>query len=216
MSWEEHRRAPRTVVDVEARLHLAGQAPCQGVIQDLSFLGSLFVPEHPLPVQPDGQGQLRFALPTAVSWLEPHIEVRRITTYTRPNGQQAQAIAFEFSGLSQEQERAIAAGCHEWDSHRSKRYPLSARCFVESDSLQPHFARYGRLIAGSRTQVRISLPAGMEIERGMALRLKVGGSSVSGGVEQASSERAATELEVRLEGWGRDFFLHEARRAAIH
>lgn len=203
------------MVDVEARLHLNGHGSCQGIIQDLSFLGSLFVPEHPIQVEPNGQGQLRFALPTAVSWLEPHIEVRRITSYTRPGGQDAQAIAFEFSGLTHEQERAIAAGCHDWDSLRTKRYPLSARCFVESHGQAPHFARYGRLTSGSRSQVMLSLMAGFEIERGAPVRLKIGVSTAAGKVEHASAERNSTELQVRLEGWGRDFFLHEARRQSM-
>jgi hypothetical protein len=181
----------------------------------LSFLGSLFVPEHSVQIAPDGRGHLRFALPTAISWIEPHIQVRRITSYSRPNGQQAQAVGFEFSGLTHEQERAIAAGCMEWGSHRTKRYPLSARCFVESHGEQEHFSRYGRLVNGSRSQILLSLPEGLDIARGAMLRLKVGMSSVSGTVEHASSERSSTELDVRLEGWGRDFFLHEARRQSM-
>lgn len=215
MSGEEHRRAPRTVVDVEARLHLTGHRPCDGIIKDLSFLGSLFVPENPVHVEPDGQGQLRFALPTALSWLEPHIAVRRITAYTRPGGQQSQAIAFEFSGLTHEQERAIAAGCHEWDTLRTKRYTLSARCFLENQGGQPHFARYGRLTGGTRGQVQLSLPSGVEIGPGSAVRLKIGSATATGLVEGATTERAGTELLVRLEGWGRDFFLHEARRQSM-
>lgn len=215
MTGEEHRRAPRATVDVEARLHLDGHAAAQGIIQDLSFLGSLFVPEHPVDVAPNGQGQLRFALPTAVSWLEPHIEVRRITSYSRPSGQAAQAIAFEFSGLTHEQERAIAAGCHDWASLRAKRYTLSARCFVESNGPEPHFARYGRLTSGSRTDVELSLPAHFEIGHGSAVRLKVAASTVTGKIEVVSAERSSTDVQVRLDGWGRDFFLHEARRQSM-
>ncbi|HLY67534.1 MAG TPA: PilZ domain-containing protein [Chloroflexota bacterium] len=215
VNWEEQRRAPRTIVDVEARLQLDRQPACQGIIQDLSFLGSLFVPELPVQVQPDSAGQLTFALPTAVSWLQPRIAVRRITSYTRPGGSQAQGIAFEFSGLSTEEERAIAAGCLEWTDHRVRTYPLAARCFVEANAPTGHFSRYGRLTSGSRGQLRLSVPTAVSLAADDPVHLKLSTTAVTGNLQTSTPERDGTELLIRVEGWGRDFFLHEARRQSM-
>ena len=215
MSWEEQRRAPRTSVDVEAALRL-GHTSCQGVIVDLSTVGSLFRPEQPLEVRLGVTGHMRFALPTSLSWLEPRIEVKRSTAYTRPNGEEAQAIGFEFSGLRDEEQRAIAAGCLEWDAHRTREYPLAARCYLQGEGDLQTFSRYGRLIRGSRNQLHVSLARGVDVPVGGALRLKLGNLWVSGEVRDVQPSSSSMELVVRLtDSWGRDFFLHEARREVL-
>ncbi|GEM_PF-2740587 len=211
----EHRRAQRTIVDVEAELHLRGLASCRGIIQDLSTVGSLFVPEHPLDVRQGLTGTLRFGLPNFVNWIEPSIEVRRVTTYERVGGEQAQAVGFEFSGLDASEERAIAAGCLEWQSHRMRDYRLAARCYVQGLGPFEKFSRYGQLTAGSRRQLYLNVlhPAGLE--EGAAIRLKVGASHVAAEVERMETSGDAANVVLRMMGWGRDFFLHEARRESI-
>ena len=212
---EEHRRAPRTVVDVEAVLHLSGLRSTSGVIRDLAHLGCLFVPEKPLRVEAGDRGSLRFALPTTDDWLEPNVEVRRLTTFTRLGGGEGQGIGMEFGGLKTEQEQAISAGCEEWDSHRMRQYDLAARCYVQSEGGSTHYARFGQLLGGTRSFLRLSLPAGPGVTRGTRLRLKMARTWVAGEVEQTTPAGAKLEALIRIEGWGRDFFLHEARRQSL-
>jgi len=212
---EEHRRASRTVVDVEGLLHLNGLPSFPGVIHDLAHLGCLFVPEKPLRVAAGDRGRLRFALPTTEEWLEPNVQVRRLTTFTRLGGDEGQGIGMEFGGLKADEEQVIEAGCQEWDSHRMRQYDLGARCYVQSEGGSTHYARFGTLLGGTRSYLRLSLPAGPGIARGIGLRLKMARTSVSGEVEQTTLTGANIEVLVRIEGWGRDFFLHEVRRQSL-
>ncbi|MBV9120845.1 MAG: PilZ domain-containing protein [Chloroflexi bacterium] len=213
-SWEEQRRAPRTSVDVEAELRLGGQV-YHGVIQDLSFCGSLFIPEQRLQVAQGERGRFRFALPTALSWIEPHIEVRRVTNFPMVGRRDGQAVAFEFSGLTLEHERAIAAGCLEWSSHRQREYSLAASCSVQGLGANADFKRLGRAVSGSRDLVRISLPAEADLPRGAMVQLRVSNTSVEASVQSTEQERQGSVVQARLTGWGRDFFLHEARRGIL-
>src|SRR5690348_4565809 len=107
MAFVEKRRAPRTTVNVEARLSIPGQGACHGVILNLSFAGNLFLPGRPVEIPPGGGAHMLFALPSSRSWLEPLVQVRRATDLRLANGQLAQAIGFEFLGLSMEEEWAI-------------------------------------------------------------------------------------------------------------
>jgi hypothetical protein len=209
------RRAPRTVVDVEAEFHLSGLRTYLGVIRDLSHLGCLFVPEAPIEASLGSRGTLRFALPTTPDWLEPNIAVRRIESFTRSSGGAGQGIGMEFSGISAEQQEAIVAGCREWDSHRMRQYELSARCFVQSEGGMTHYARFGQLLGGTRSYLHLTLPVGSSISRGMGLRLKMARTWIAGRVETISEGPAEMDVSLRIEGWGRDFFLHEARRQSI-
>lgn len=214
-SGEDQRRAPRTLVDVEAELHLHGHPVCHGIMQDLSILGSLFMPEKALRAEPNAQGRLRFAMPTAVSWIEPRIQVRRVSSFPRATGEEVQTIGFEFSGLDSQQERAIAAGCMEWPTHRVRDYSLAARCFVQGMGAQRHFSRFGRVVGGTRNHIRLSLASSGELARQSEVRVKVTATSVAGEIEDVRQERSGVEVLVRLTGWGRDFFLHEARRESL-
>lgn len=212
MSWTEQRRAPRTTVDVEARLSIPGQGACQGVILNLSFAGNLFLPERSLDIPAGGGAHMRFAMPSSRSWLEPLVQVRRAADFILPSGQPAQAIGFEFLGLSHEEERAIGTGCVEWEAHRQREYPLSARCYLKGLDVFRHFSRYGRLTSASHDVARVSV-AETRLPLGTRLRLKVDTVWVSGKVEEAKAEGDQSRLLLRLEPeWGRDFFLHEARR----
>ena len=159
---------------------------------------------------------MRFAMPGSRSWLEPLIQVRRATDLARPDGKLAQAIGFEFLGLSEQEERAIGTGCVEWEQHRTRDYPLSARCYVKGTGDFQHFSRYGRLTAGSRERLDVSLHAGTEVPLGTQLRLRVGSVWVSGLVEHAGASDRHAEVVLRLnDEWGRDFLLHEARRQSL-
>ncbi|HEX6512309.1 MAG TPA: PilZ domain-containing protein [Chloroflexota bacterium] len=211
-NWEEQRRAPRTVVDVEAVLHLSGLTVCPGVIHDLSYLGALFVPEKAMQVQPAAQGSMRFALPTARQWLEPSVLVRRISSFPRPGGGEGHAFGTEFFGLSSQDQQAVSDGCAQWDSHRIRQATFNARCYVQSEGGLTGYARFGQLVGGTRNYVRLKLPAGQGLGRGMRIRLKIAREWVTGEVEQVSPDSDTMEVLVRLEGWGRDFFLHEAAR----
>lgn len=213
--WEEHRRAPRTVVDVEALLNLSGLRTCSGVIRDLSYLGALFVPEKPLRLEEGSRGSLRFALPNTPEWLEPAIVVRRMTTFTRSSGQAGQGIGVEFSGLRIEDQDAIDTGCREWDSHRMRQYSLSARVYCQSEGGLTHYARFGQLIGGTRSYLRLSLPNGPGVSRGCWLKLKMSRTWVRGEVEKITPNGLNLEILLRIEGWGRDFFLHEAQRQSL-
>jgi hypothetical protein len=201
------------VVDVEAVLHLSGLKAYQGVIRDLSHLGSLFVPEQPIDAPAGARGSLRFPLPTTEYWLEPSVEVRRVMTFTRAGGEQGQGVAVEFSGLKREDEQAIMAGCQSWDGHRMRQYDLSARCYVQGEGGLTHYSRFGRLLGGTRSYLRVEIPTGSGVSRGIRLRLKMSRTWVTGEVEQTTEKGSSIEVLVRLEGWGRDFFLHEARSA---
>lgn len=212
---EEQRRAPRTVVDVEALLHLNGLRSFPGVIHDLAYLGCLFVPEKPLTVCAGDRGSLRFALPVADPWLEPNVEVRRLTTFNRLGGDVGQGIGMEFSGLKAADEHAITTGCQEWDGYRTRQYELAARCYVESEGGSTHYARFGKLLGGTRNYLRLNLPSAAGLTRGIRLRLKMARTWVAGEVEQTAVNGAGLEVLVRIEGWGRDFFLHEARRQSL-
>jgi hypothetical protein len=213
--WEEQRRAPRTVVDVEAMLHLSGLRTFPGVIRDLSYLGALFVPESPLNIDEGSRGSLRFALSNTQDWLEPAVVVRRITTFTRVGGQMGQGIGVEFSGLPVEDQQAIDAGCREWDQHRMRQYTLAARVYVQSDGGLTHYARFGQLIGGTRSYLRLSLPAGPGVARGIWFKLKMSRTWIRGEVERITEDGSQLEVLLRIEGWGRDFFLHEARRQSL-
>jgi PilZ domain-containing protein len=212
---EEQRRAPRTVVDVEALLHLNGLRSFPGVIHDMAYLGCLFVPDKPLVVAPGDRGSMRFAMPMVDQWLAPTVEVRRLTSFTRLGGDVGQGIGLEFSGLKQQEEQAITAGCQQWDSYRTRRYELTARCYVESEGGSTHYARFGELRGGTRNYLRLNLPAGAGLARGIRLRLKMARTWVAGEVEQTTVKSTDMEVLVRIEGWGRDFFLHEARRQSL-
>lgn len=209
---EEQRRAPRTVVDVEALLHLNGLRSFPGVIHDMAYLGCLFVPDKPLTVAASDRGSMRFAMPMVDQWLVPNVEVRRVTTFTRLGGDVGQGLGLEFSGLKQHEEQAISAGCEQWDRYRTHRYDLTARCYVESEGGSTHYARFGELRGGTRNYLRVTLPAGAGVSRGIRLRLKMARTWVAGEVEQTTPKSTEMEVLVRIEGWGRDFFLHEARR----
>src|SRR5712691_7773272 len=180
---EEQRRAPRTVVDVEAELHLSGLRTYQGVIRDMSHLGALFVPENPLQAEIGGRGSLQFALPTNLDWLQPSIQIRRTSSYLRPGSGEVVAYGLEFFGLTPEQEQAINTGCQQWDSHRMRQYELSARCFVQSEGGLTAYARFGQLLGGTRSYLHLTLPVGSSISRGMGLRLKMARTWIAGRVE---------------------------------
>lgn len=212
---EEHRRAPRTVVDVEALLHLSGLRTSPGVIRDLSSVGAMFVPDSPLTIDDGSRGSLRFALPNTSDWLEPSILVRRITTFQRTGGETGQGIGLEFSGLRAEDRQAIETGCQEWDGHRMRQYSLSARVYVQSEGGLTHYSRFGQLIGGTRSYVRLSLPNGPGVSRGIWLKLKMSRTWIRGEVERITPGDLTMEVLLRIEGWGRDFFLHEARRQTV-
>jgi hypothetical protein len=211
---EEHRRAPRTVVDVEALLRLSGLRTCPGIIQDLSYLGALFVPGKTLHLEPGSLGHLRFALPTAAHWLEPKVEIKRTTTFARSGGEPGQAFGMQFSGLTRHDEDAISAGCQDWNSYRVEQYEFAARCYAQSDGAA-HYARFGQLVGGTRTYLRLSLPTGPGLERGMALKLRIGRTWLASEVEKTNPDGPNNEVLLRIAGWGRDFFLHEARRHSM-
>lgn len=208
VNWEEQRRAPRTLVDVEARLLLAGQT-ILGFIQDLSPLGSQFVPDKPIRADAGDSGEMRFALPQAERWLEPRVEARRTTMFTRAAGDQAQSIGFQFAGLRPEDEGAIASGCREWATHRVRQYALSSRCFVQGEGRLATFSRFGTLTSCSRSYARMLLPTDANLPPGTRLRLKMASSAVTSEIEQANVGHDGLEVLLRLDGWGRDFFLYE-------
>lgn len=213
MGFVEHRRAPRTTVDVEARLSIPGQGACQGIIVNLSFTGNLFLPERPLEIPPGGGAHMLFTMPSSRAWLEPLVQVRRAADLTLPSGQVAQAIGFEFLGLSMEEERAIGSGCVEWADHTRREYPLSARCYLRGLGSLPHFSRYGRLISGGRDRLRVNLAAPLRLDAGAQLEVKVHSAAMTATVEASPD---AHQLELRLgREWGRDFLLHEARRQSL-
>jgi len=196
-------------------LHLSGLRTCPGVIRDLSYLGALFVPESPLKIEQNSRGSLRFALSNTPDWLEPGIVVRRITTFNRIGGETGQGIGVEFSGLRAEDQQAIDEGCREWDQHRMRQYTLAARVYVQSEGGLTHYARFGQLIGGTRSYLRVSLPAGPGVARGIWLKLKMSRTWITGEVERITEDGANMEVLLRIEGWGRDFFLHEARRQSL-
>jgi hypothetical protein len=212
---EEHRRAPRTVVDVEALLHLSGLRTCPGVIRDLSYVGAMFVPDSPIKVDEGSRGSLRFALPNTDDWLEPSISVRRITTFSRTGGQTGQGIGLEFPGLKLEDRHTIESGCHDWDGHRMRQYTLAARVYVQSEGGLTHYARFGQVTGGTRSYLRLNLPNGPGLARGIWLKLKMSRTWIRGEVERLTEDGATMEVLLRIEGWGRDFFLHEARRQTL-
>ena len=186
------------------------------MILNLSFTGNLFLPEHPLDVPIGGGGHMRFAMPGSRSWLEPLIQMRRVAALARSTGELAQAIGFEFLGLSSEEERAIGMGCAEWEEHRMREYPLSARCYLKGEGDFQHFSRHARLTAGGRDRLRVSLHAGTDVPVGTWLRVKVGDVWVRGQVVDAGASQRHSELVLRLgDEWGRDFLLHEARRQSL-
>jgi hypothetical protein len=208
----DQRRAPRTNVDIEAELHLAGQLAVRGVIQDLSIKGSLFVPESTVRGQPGVRGRMRFAVPTTTNWVEPSVELRRLTASFRATGDAAQAIGFEFAPLPGDLERAVASACLGWTSDRMREYTLATDVFVQGLNEYRHYSRFGKLLGGSRNRVRLTVPESGEITPFAPVRLKVTDTSVMGEVEELRQEHGSVQLIVRLSGWGRDFFLHEARR----
>ena len=207
----EQRRAPRTLVDVEARLQMNGQTVL-GFIQDLSPLGALFVPEKPIRADTNNTGHMRFHIPPATRWLEPNVEARRTTTFTRANGEQAKSIGLQFSGLRHPEEEAIAEGCREWGTHRTRQYPLQARCYVQGEGRLADFMRFGTVTTLSRSYARILLPTGYDFPRGSRLILKAGASAVPAEIEQATATGDGADVLLRLDGWGRDFFMFEIRK----
>lgn len=194
-------------------MQMDGQV-CRGVIQDLSFMGSLFAPERPLFVKPGARGRMRFSVPTSSAWIEPNIELRRITTIPRATGESAQAIGFQFNGLSAVHERAIATACLDWTRHRLQDYALNVDCLVQGMDEHRHYSRYGRINGGSRTRARVSVASAGELKALAKVRLKVNQTPVEGRIDDVRTERNGFELTVSLTGWGRDFFLHEARHAS--
>ena len=210
-SGADQRRAPRTNVDIEAELHLAGQLAVRGVMQDLSIMGSLFVPESAVRGQPGMRGRMRFAVPTVASWVEPSVEIRRLTTSFRATGDAAQAIGFEFSDLPGQMERAVASACLGWTTDRMRDYNLMADVFVQGLNEYRHYSRFGKLVSGSRNRVRLTVSESGELKPFAPVRLKVTNTSVVGEIEEVRPEYGSVQLIVRLSGWGRDFFLHESR-----
>jgi hypothetical protein len=214
----EQRRAPRTQVDVEARMRLKDQSTVRGIIVNLSFMGSLFLSlaERPMKVKNGTMGVMRFAMPTSLQWLEPRIIVKRATMVPLGEGNSAQAFGFEFAGVTEEEQRAIATGCEDWAEHIARIYPLAARCQVESITATKNFKRYGRIVAGGRDVMRIRLQGSMAIDSGIRVRLLAETAYVGGTVRQVVPSPQATELVVDLDpDWGRDFFLHDVRRQAL-
>ena len=194
-------------------MQLSGLQTSPGVIRDLSSVGALFVPDTPVQVDSGTRGSLRFGLPTSADWLEPSITIRRFTTFIRTGGLEGQALGLEFSGLRPDEEETIVRGCAEWDSHRMRQYTLAARCFAQTEGSLTAYARFGQLIGGTRSYLRVSLPAAAGLSRGARLQLKIARTWVKGEVEQTHElERGDLEVLLRMDGWGRDFFLHEARR----
>ncbi len=210
----ELRRAERYVVDVEAELLLRGLRASPGVIRDMSHLGVLFVPDQPPRAEIGSRGSLRFALPTWPHWLQPSVQIRRTTSYTRPGGGEVQAFGMEFFGLSPQEVQAVTEGAQAWDSHRMRQYELSARCFVQSEGGLTHYARFGQLLGGTRNYLRLSLPPGGNVSQGTGLRLKISRTWLSAEVERITERPSDMEMLLRIQGWGRDFFLHEARNQA--
>ena len=180
---------------------------------NLSFTGNLFLPERALEIPPGGGAHMLFTMPSSRAWLEPLVQVRRAADFTLPNGQVAQAIGFEFLGLSAEEERAIGMGCLEWAEHTRREYPLSARCYLRGLGSVPHFSRYGRLVSGGRERLRVSLAAPLRLTAGAQLEVKVDSAAMTATVEPLTNPH---QLELRLSReWGRDFLLHEARRQSL-
>ena len=210
----ENRRASRAIVDVDAELKLPS-GTFQGTIHDLSFLGSLFLTDELEAVPMGTSGRVRFVLPTSASWFEPAIEVRRSTTFPRPRGLSAQAIGFQFSGLEPNEERAIALACLQWDSYSSRQFPLAAQCFVQGQDVIQNLSRFARLTSGSRQVLQLRFPGPVPLEPRNLVRLRVGRASVGGRVSEVYKDRFGTDVTLRVEGWGGDFFLHEARREAV-
>jgi len=73
------------------------------------------------------------------------------------------------TGLSPRDEQAISKGCEEWDSHRMRQYELAARCYVEGEGGSRDYARFGQLLGGTRSYLRVRLPAGPGVSRGSRL-----------------------------------------------
>ncbi len=210
----EHRAAPRTIVDIDAEL-VVPIGVITGTIHDLSFLGSLFMTEELSPVEAGTSGSLNFVLPTSAERFSPRIDVRRTTTFPRPGGKSAQAIGFAFSGLQPNEERAIALACMEWNSVSLREFPLAVQCFVQGQYEVQNFSRFGRLSRGSREQVCIHFDKDTPLQRRHLVRLKVGQVAVMARVTSTTETRIGWDVTAQIDGWGRDFFLHEARRGAV-
>ncbi|MDE3074464.1 MAG: PilZ domain-containing protein [Chloroflexota bacterium] len=217
MKSYEQRRAPRTVVDIDAELHAATRV-CRGTIHDLSFLGSLFIaedvddPEDSPELQPAVLGKLHFVLPTSPLAFSPSVRLRRTTTFPRPLGKVGVAVAFEFSELQAAEERAIALACYEWESYGSREFPLAAQCFVQGRDEVQNFSRFARLVSGSRDVLRFGFPKPVPLKAGHAVSLKLGQRIVAARIRSVDVGRLGIGVTARTEGWGRDFFLHAARR----
>ena len=211
---QEKRRAPRAVVDIDGQLAVGG-ATLLGTIHDLSFTGSLFITEDLLNIATGASAVLTFVLPNSTAWFKPQVEVRRTSTFQRLFGQSAQAVGFAFSGLALSEERAIALACYEWASCSSRAYALAAECFAQGlDGIQ-NFSRFGRLLEGSRDALALRFPSKeLPLQPRHLLRLKVGQATTLARVLRLNETRLGTEVGLRMEGWGRDFFLHQARFAA--
>ncbi len=214
MNWLEHRRAPRAPVDIEARLHLGHKPIRRGLILNVSAVGCLFLPQLPIDAQIGARGQLRFAVPTLLSWLQPRVEIRRATLFNRSDGQPAQGLGLEFSGLTYAEQKAINDTISRWDELRKKQYRLAARCFLQGEDDLRSLDQQGQVVAASRRRLRVTTSPDTVLLRGSSLRLRVGAVWVRGTVAKVEQARGTTTLTLVLtEEWGRDFFLHEARRA---
>jgi hypothetical protein len=213
---EERRRSPRTAVDVEAQMRLRGFASTQGVILDLSPVGNLFLPEQPLDVKPRTVGYMRFAMPTALMWLEPRIVVRRIAKVLSPEGEERQAIAFEFRDLKPVEEQAIESGCADWTEHLTRVYPLAARVELTTLVGVRQVMRVGRIVNGGREAIRVRLRPGTALPVGSRLGLRGANYGIHGYLTHMRRSPTDTEVLIQLtDEWGRDFFLHDARRQTL-
>lgn len=198
-------------------MRLKDHPTCRGTIVELSLTGNLFVVGEEFGRVKSGTiGRMRFALPTSLEWLEPLVVVKRASSVPLSGDVSAQAFDFEFKDLTEQDERTVVAGCEDWAEHRTRTYPLAARCIVEGLAGTRQFKRPGRLVSGSRERMHVRMQAGFRAPSGLKIRLVCETTYISATVLEVVPAPTGTDLVVALDtDWGRDFFLHDARRQAL-
>jgi hypothetical protein len=211
----EKRRAFRTETDIDAELVVPYKPAVKGVIADLSFMGCLFCPTQDVKVEPGTAGRLRFPLLPVDSVLESYCTVRNVRP--NPTSPDVPALGFQFEGVDQLEEETLVQACSRWANERSREYHVLTTCRLDFHDGGDVTGHPGVLVEVSRADAKLRWKTSAPFDHllGSELTLRLPQSQVEARIVTCSRQGALVEAALDLaHGWGRDFFVHEARRGS--